>query len=343
MKNKLAVAVPSRGRPFGSTFQILKAVKDFPVYVFVHTPEYELYKNYMPSNFTIIPHDCGNLGQIRNLIMEYFSEKDCPVLMFDDDIKKIYHPDGKYQAGINTVLNDIASHLGQGDIYAFYNFSETLLKDACYRELPKPVNYGSFGNSFIICPSAYKKGLKASNGSADSEDFTLSVEAILLNLKIVRIPYISVCDVGGDDSYYGKIWYAVSDVRLYEKYGAVFQLNLDKEDCICNNYFFPRMVKEETAYSPLSNAVIDWLISWHNNQDLPEPYKKFKEQLVKTKKAIEGKPLIDNFILNCISLRQMDFFPELKEKYPGAVEWYHKNKLENGSVFSEYKFDSWER
>ncbi|MDR1838689.1 MAG: hypothetical protein LBQ93_03770 [Treponema sp.] len=342
---KLAIAVPSKNRPFSGTFNYLKTVKNFPVYVYVHEPEYDLYKEFMPGHFTIIPHDKESIGQIRGFIIKTHFEKNEAVLMMDDDLKGIYSLEGEYLCSLNSILKEIEKRMENADILCFYVCSD-FCNGSFYKKKPAPVEHGMINNAYVICPTAYQKGLRMCDEKECSEDYEMSVSAINMGLKISRIPFICFFDVCGPETHFGRIWYAISGIKLYEKYGSIFPLYLNKENYITTLFYFPQLIKkpgEAPVYSPLSNAVIDYLIDYHNNPGLPEPYARLKNQLIETKKAISGKPLTDNFIYDPIGLTQFEQFPELREKYPNAAAAYQANKLEDGFVFPKYRFEDWNK
>jgi hypothetical protein len=218
----LVIAVLSRGRPYNTTFRFIeKAV--CPIYVFVHEPEYRLYKDAVPEHFEIVSHNEKDIGAIRFFIQERFAQEGKTVLMMDDDISAVWKSDGLFKAGINELLESVANHM---EDYEALGFDFVPKLPDCLGDPAKPWFFKVLACMFVLSPSVFDKGVVFTTLSGGAnEDMEFSIQCAIKDIHVGILPF-SLHQLYGkaQHTYFGKWFYTSSILNLYEKYGNIMQL-----------------------------------------------------------------------------------------------------------------------
>lgn len=288
----LVITIPSRGRPFNTTFKLVEKA-NCPVYVYVHEPEFHIYKECAPSHFEIVKHNCNSIGQIRNFIQKHQAEAGNDILMLDDDIRAFYQNNGLWKASINDVLEKTEDFPD----YAILSVPAVASLPSNLRDAIQVWDKRFIGVSYVLRSSVYGQGLHFEESPEMSEDVAFTIEASVMGLNVGLLPFISVskCGVVGE-TYFGHPWYEMSGLSLYEKYGNI--IKLVQSGNIASYILDLRQVEpyklrgNKPVYSVKSNAVIQRLLEPNQSQGSVDP--DFAKMLLKVWLSTRDKPMVDH-------------------------------------------------
>ena len=221
MAEKLVITIPSRGRPHNTTFKLVEKAK-CPVYIYIHEPEYRIYKECVPEHFIIVPHNYNNIGQIRGFIQKQQAEAGNAILMLDDDIRAFYQDNGLFKDSINTIIEKIEDVLNKHEIFVMRinTIMPTSLKNPILKTNGKIV-----GVSYVLRPLVYQKGIMFLNDSDISEDIDFTLQSVINKIDIAILPFICNSRMGEQGyTYFGREWYSTGMINCYKKYGNLISL-----------------------------------------------------------------------------------------------------------------------
>ena len=209
-KDNLAIAVISRSRPMGETFQWIRQAK-IPVFAYIHEPEKTLYKEQLPENFNIVTHNFNTVGEIRNYVHRHQAKQKNKVLILDDDITGIWNHDKSFMASINEIIEII--NATEADLILFQwqldVEAETIPLCGAYVAMPNMAH------------------IKMNEGIYENEDFDGYLQYFLHGAKIHTLPFIFTHEIRSSDSHFNDIWKCLSMANMYKKYGDIVTLKFD--------------------------------------------------------------------------------------------------------------------
>jgi len=228
--DNVVIAVPSRGRPFGGTFNLLKTVKGFGVYVYVDAREEEAYSELYPD-YSVIAHDKTSIAEIRLFIQEHQRSLDNGVIVLDDDLMCCHDLEGS-AVPFKRCIRAIAENLGEYDCVHAQSMENWLTAEqrkemhALFAMMvEKQHEYLQCPNSIVgLSPRLYDRNIRYSSEML-SEDVYIYLQMILdEEVKLLSLPYICVKGDNQVASHFDENWRAAHIIQLYLKFGDVIKI-----------------------------------------------------------------------------------------------------------------------
>jgi hypothetical protein len=255
MKN-LAVTIPSKGRLYGETFNLVKKINEniTGVYVYVDETEYEAYSEEYSSIFTIVPHDKKSINEIRLFIQNHQHGLGSDMLMMDDDIKGFKDIERR-QISINRIIREAKEALEAVPfIYFFHEGQQELAKNT------DNIEYGIFTPASAVCASSdlFDTGIRY-RSNVISEDFDFYFQLLLNDTETVLLPFFIDKNNDPSLSHFDLEFRNSSIIETYLKYGDVIELRQNYDTLLPN--IAGSKIKDYKlrgpSYTPESDSILE--------------------------------------------------------------------------------------
>ncbi|GBR77319.1 hypothetical protein NO2_1720 [Candidatus Termititenax persephonae] len=154
----LVLTIPSKGRIFGETFNLLRLNKKLEVFVYVDELEHAAYREAYPG-YNIIPHRYNTISEIRYFMQEHQCRLNNNQLILDDDVKYFTDLYG-YVQPLDCVLDMVRNALNDFNYVSFY----------IERSIPSAKFLSPAEGAITFTPNLYKNNVRYDKNML-SEDF----------------------------------------------------------------------------------------------------------------------------------------------------------------------------
>jgi len=255
----VTIAVPSKNRPYGSTFKLLESA-NANIVVYVDESEADKYKKALPHHFKMRTHKLTTIGEIRNLINE--ENESNYLISLDDDINSI-------SVSINELINQVINI--KSDILLF-SYAE-IKANGEYLFMSK--RYW-LGGAYAIMPNVK---VFMETRPYYNEDVDAFFRCLKRNLVITNLPITIEHNSGSVISNFTKAWRIIAFVNLYKVWGDKHEIMFDEKKKIYKGIFgMDKFQEEEIFYSEKGNKTIERLI---------EEYSENSEIVTQLKETLE--------------------------------------------------------
>jgi hypothetical protein len=248
-----------------------------------------LYKEALPERFIIVPHNKKTVGAIRNFIHADQAERQFAVLILDDDITGIYKNEGEESnfdnpKTINDLINDINA-VGEADLIVslFSDYKCPIDND---NKFHKPLAVG-----YVMFP--HMTHIKMNESEWENEDWDGYIKFRTAKANRKGVLYSLTHYYADVNSSFSMEWRIISKVKLYEKYGCIFDLGMFPPHDLINYRIkltltedFDFINKYGVKYTQEGNESLKKIIELYSDNEI------IKEQLDIIWQNIKDKPLI---------------------------------------------------